>query len=77
MKTLAISYFKTHALKIIEEVANNNENIVITKHGKPLARVVPFSGDENKNTMGQLSHTLVFENDIISPLGDEDWEACQ
>ncbi len=42
MKTMAISEFKTHALKVLNEVAKSQETIVITKRGKPLAQVVPY-----------------------------------
>ena len=42
MKTMAISEFKAHALKVLNEVAKSQETIVITKRGKPLAQVVPF-----------------------------------
>jgi len=42
MKTMAISKFKAHALKVLNEVAKSQETIVITKRGKPLAQVVPY-----------------------------------
>jgi prevent-host-death family protein len=77
MKTMAISEFKAHALRILNEVAESQETIVITKRGKPLAQVVPHCGSEIKATPGKLASTFVFEKDIITPLGEELWEASQ
>jgi prevent-host-death family protein len=77
MKTMAISEFKTHALKVLNEVAKSQETIVITKRGKPIAQVVPHRKSEMKLTSGKLSDAFVFEKDIITPLGEGLWEACQ
>lgn len=75
MKTLAISFFKAHALQVLGNIARTREPVIITKRGKPLAEVVPFSDDKTKP--GKLSETLVFEKDIVSPLGDGIWDACK
>jgi prevent-host-death family protein len=77
MKTMAISEFKAHALKVLNEVARSQETIVITKRGKPIAQVVPHRKSEMKPTPGKLADAFVFEKDIISPLGEGLWEACQ
>jgi prevent-host-death family protein len=79
MKTMAISKFKTQALKLIAEVAQSQKSIVITKQGKAIAKLVPFTEADNgnKNQPGKLANTLIFEKDIISPLGEDQWEACQ
>ena len=77
MKTMAISRFKTYALKIIDEVAKTKEGVVITKRGKPLARVLPFASQGKENKPGKLAETLIFEKDIVSPLGEDLWNVCQ
>jgi prevent-host-death family protein len=77
MQTMAISKFKTHALKILDQVAKNHETIVITKRGKPLAQITPCRTPEQSTKPGRLANTLVFEEDIISPLGEEMWDACK
>ncbi|MFP4225760.1 MAG: type II toxin-antitoxin system Phd/YefM family antitoxin [Desulfobacterales bacterium] len=77
MKTMGISKFKSHALKLLDQVAKTREVIVVTKRGQPLAQITPYD-DLNKNpSPGKLSDTLVFENDIVSPLGEEMWDACK
>ena len=77
MKTMAISKFKTHVLKVLNEVAKSQETIVITKRGKPLVQVVPHRKSEMKPMPAKLADTFVFEKDIITPLGEGLWEACQ
>jgi prevent-host-death family protein len=77
MKTMGISTFKSHALQILDQVAKTQEIIVITKRGKPLAQITPYRTPDLNSTPGRLANALVFEKDIISPLGDEMWEACK
>ena len=77
MKTMGISQFKTHALKTIDQVAATHEIVVITKRGKPMAQIIPYQNLNSKHKPGKLADTLVFENDIISPLGEEMWDACK
>jgi prevent-host-death family protein len=49
LRTVAISELKAHCLRLVGEVARRRHELVITKRGKPIARVVPLeelSGDE-------------------------------
>ena len=77
MKTMGISKFKTHALKILDQVAKLQEGIIITKRGKPLVQVIPFRSENENPEPGKLSDYLVFEKDIVSPLGEEMWDVCK
>lgn len=76
-KIYGVSEFKAHALQILDQVSRTGESIVITKRGKPLARVVPCVDEEVTVTMGGLAGTVSFMGDLVSPIGEEDWEACQ
>ncbi len=75
MKTMAITKFKEYALKIVDQVSKSNESIVITKRGKPLAELIPYRNSDKKPVPGKLANTLVFEKDIVEPLGSDIWEA--
>ena len=77
MQTMGISQFKAHALKILDQVAKTQESIIITKRGKPLAQVIPYRNSDMNPKPGKLADYLVFEKDIVSPLGEEMWEACK
>jgi prevent-host-death family protein len=77
MKSMGISQFKSHALKVIDQVAATQEVIIITKRGKPMAQITPYKELVSKHKPGKLADTLVFEKDIVSPLGEEMWDACK
>jgi prevent-host-death family protein len=75
MKTMGISQFKAHALKILDQVAVTHEELVITKRGKPLAQIIPYRTKEKNPKPGKLADAFVFEKDIITPLGEDLWES--
>ena len=69
--------FKTHCLRLMETVARTGKPILVTKRGKPLVEVIPFRHSDESPAPGKLSETLVFEKDIVSPLGQSIWSACK
>jgi prevent-host-death family protein len=75
MKTLAISDFKAHALQVLGQVAETKEPVLVTKRGKPLAEVIPFTSERPQS--GKLASALIFEDDIVRPLGSEMWNVCK
>ena len=77
MTSMAISVFKAHALEVVGRVASSKERIIITKRGKPVAQVAPYQALVKTLIPGKLSETLVFEKDIVSPLGTGMWEAAR
>jgi len=77
MQTMGISQFKAHALKILHQVAKLQEGIVITKRGKPIAQVIPYRHSDMNPKPGKLANYLVYEKDIVSPFGEEMWDACK
>lgn len=76
MRTMGVTEFKAHALEVLDRVARSQERIVVTKRGRPLAEVGPYR-DTSRQSAGKLAHAVVFENDIVSPLDEKDWEACK
>jgi prevent-host-death family protein len=76
MSTMAISKFKAHALELIAQVSEQKTSIIITKQGKPIAKVVPYTPPDIEPVPGKLASVLVCENDIVSPV-DLQWDADQ
>ncbi|MGC2529763.1 MAG: type II toxin-antitoxin system Phd/YefM family antitoxin [Candidatus Acidiferrum sp.] len=79
MQEIAISEFKSKCLAILEQVEKTKLPIRITRHGKPVAEVVPavISVDRSK-WIGSLEGSMEFLGDIISPANDEDeWEVLR
>ena len=53
MKSIAAAKFKAHSLTLMDDVHKNREPIVITKRGKPVAKLVP-AGNEDREFLGRL-----------------------
>jgi prevent-host-death family protein len=77
MKIMAISKFKAHALRVLDEVEKSQESIVITKRGKPIANVIPYRKTDIDVLPGKLADAFVFEKDIVTPFGEDLWEASR
>jgi prevent-host-death family protein len=73
MKTVPAGKFKAHCLAILDEVAEKRERITVSKHGKPVAQVIPCP-DSKADWTNPLKKSVVLEKDIISPV-DTDWDA--
>lgn len=71
---ISASKFKASCLKIMDRVNAYHEEIIITKHGKPVARLVPFSQKPEKTLFGYMKNSVNIKGDIIKPI-DEKWEA--
>ena len=54
MKTTGISNFKSHALKLLYQVARTVE-IIISKRSKPLAQISPYRNSAINSVPGKLS----------------------
>lgn len=77
MKTFSITDFKAHALQLINHIIKTQESIVVTKHGKPVVEVLPFTQKEDKPIPGKLAHFYKDEIDILAPFGENIWNAAQ
>jgi prevent-host-death family protein len=77
VKTMTITHFKAHALRAISDVSGSQEPLVVTKRGRPVVEVVPYRAPAAEALPGKLADMLVFEGDIVSPLGARLWEAAQ
>jgi prevent-host-death family protein len=65
--------FKAKCLKLLDDVQRQRFSLVITKRGKPVARLVPV-GEELPDIFGRMKGTIEILGDIVSPTG-EVWNA--
>lgn len=72
---IAASEFKARCLELMDQVRNRSESIVITKHGVPVAQLIPYQQEEKPTIIGHMRGTVLWEGDLISPL-DVEWDAC-
>jgi len=48
MKKVNISEVRNHLPSLLDEITLSNETIVVTRHGKPVAKILPFRRGESK-----------------------------
>lgn len=79
MRTMAIGEFKAKCLAVMAEVSTTGEPVLVTKRGKPLARVLPFQEQTQRESaesiFGCLRHMGSVAGDVVSSeFTDEEWE---
>ncbi len=62
-RTIGAAEFKAQCLALLDSVGP--EGIVITKHGTPVARLVPVA-QESQDLLGALAGKLRIKGDILS-----------
>lgn len=72
---IAAGQFKAQCLQLMDRVKQTHEEIVITKHGRPVAKLVAVDDQHSSSFIGYMKETVVVNGDITAPV-DEDWEVC-
>lgn len=62
--------FKARCLALLDEVRETGQEIVVTKRGKPVAKLVPPDGA----APASLEGSILWQGDLISPI-EVRWEA--
>lgn len=75
MKTMPAGEFKTNCLTVMDEVETRRETVVITKHGHPVAKLVPVDNDAaHDEIFGFFSGKGSISGDVVSPaLSQKEW----
>lgn len=71
MRTIAAGQFKAQCLRLLDEVAETGETIVVTKRGKAVARIEPMV--EPPSLKGSVIY-LVDDDELLFSTG-ESWDA--
>ena len=72
-RTIKASEFKARCLQLMDEVAETGEEIVITKRGRPVSRLVPCR-EPPEAIFGADRDVIRIHGDVVEPLNVE-WEA--
>jgi prevent-host-death family protein len=73
MKKIAAGAFKANCLAVMDEVQAKRVSVVITKRGKPVAKLVPFEPQED-DIFGFFVGKGSITGDVVSPaLTLEEW----
>lgn len=73
MKTMAAGSFKVHCLSVMDEVQAKRETLVITKHGRPVVKVMA-ADKEPDEIYGFLAGKGRVAGDVVAPaLSPKEW----
>jgi prevent-host-death family protein len=76
MQTIKASEFKAKCLALMDKVANSGQPLVVTKNGKPVAEIRPYTGKRVESPFG-LHRNLRITGDIISPVAENEWKVLE
>ena len=77
MKKIAAGDFKAKCLAVMDDVQAKRQSVVITKHGKPVAKLVPVTA-ETDEIYNFLSGKGAITGDVVSPaISPQEWGELQ
>lgn len=68
------SKFKPRSLEYFRKVEMTGEELIITDHGKPVLKIVPYAAD-HEEALRTLRGSVKRYIDPAEPVGVEDWES--
>jgi prevent-host-death family protein len=76
MRTMAAGKFKAQCLGVIDDVQARREPVVVTKHGKAVAMMVPMADEaEDDPIFGFYKGKIEILKDIVAPIyTDQEYE---
>ena len=76
-KTMGAAEFKTHCLRIIDEVERSGEPVTVTKRGRPVVQIQPSRSAETERRpfVGCMTGSVTILGDITEPAWDGPWNA--
>ena len=69
-KSMAASKAKTHLLELLDTVDHTRASIVITKRGRPVAKLVPIEESTPRRIFGWMKGSGTITGDIVGPEPD-------
>ena len=76
MQTVQASEFKAKCLALMDKIAASVEKLVVTKKGKPIVEMKPYSGKRVNSPFG-LHPDLEIHGDLLAPLEENLWEVLK
>ena len=74
--TISTSELKAKCSKIVKGVAQKRTAVVITRHGRPIAKLVPIEDEKTESLFGFAAGKITINGDIIEHI-DVTWEAAE
>lgn len=75
-RSVSKSQFKPHSLEYFRQIEQTGEELIITDHGRPVLKVVPYVDDPESWLKGLRNTVLRYENPL-EPVAEGEWEALK
>lgn len=75
MKTIILSVFKARCIELLREAQRTAEPIIVTRRGRPLARIEPVRDPTPARRFGKQRGRMRIKGDIVHADFSADWEA--
>ena len=72
VRSIPAGEFKARCLAVLDRVGRTGEAVIVTKRGRPVAKVVPVERPGSATLKGSVT----FHGDVVGPILD-DWEVDQ
>lgn len=74
--TVSKSRFKAQALEYFRQVEQSGQPIIITDHGTPVLKLIPYRPDPDRS-LRMLRDTVVSYRAPTEPVDDDQWESTR
>jgi prevent-host-death family protein len=74
--TVSKSRFKARALDYFRQVERTGRELVITDHGRPVVKIVPYASNPEE-ALAALRGSVLRYDDPTEPVGLDEWEALR
>ena len=77
--TVTATRFKAECLKLIDTMNRDGQSVVVTRHGKPVARLSPVAAKEPRpSIIGSMRGSVLRYDDPFEPaIAPEEWDALR
>ena len=72
-ESIAAASFKARCLELMDRVRETGVEYVVTKHGQPVAKLVPYTGRQRKSLFGSMKGTVLKYERPFDPV-DGEWD---
>jgi len=76
-KKVSKSQFKPRSLEYFRQIEQTGEELVITDHGRPVLKVIPYREDADECLLALRESVLRYERPLDPAVDEDEWEALR
>ena len=74
MKSMVVSEFKAKCIAVLREAQRSGEPLLVTRRGRPLARIEPISEEASERRLGLYRGRMRIKSDLVRSSSEDDWD---